>query len=157
MLLRLRSLSTLDLNPCLACDTTQVKLFIVNVVCPGSRSNRLAASSMLYIVSMLRLGDSSGLPSPMDDDSRERMLLCLNVLSSPTEDFTQVGRVGFKQNRGRGEERRHARVQASMGNLGSMQMLRQTDWRSITGIRKAKDVNPLPCYRTFVGAGWWLT
>lgn len=58
---------------------------------PGSSCNRLAASSMLCIVSMLRLGESSGLPSPMDDDSRERMLLCLKVLSSPTEDLTQVG------------------------------------------------------------------
>ncbi|MEW5304789.1 MAG: hypothetical protein WDW36_007376 [Sanguina aurantia] len=57
---------------------------------PAASTHRLAASSMLVIVSMLRLGESAALPSPMDDDSRERMLLCLKVLSSPTEDLTQV-------------------------------------------------------------------
>ena len=34
---------------------------------------------MLYIVSILRLGESPSLPCPLDDDSKARMFACLQV------------------------------------------------------------------------------
>ncbi len=34
---------------------------------------------MLYITSMLCLGDAPALPCPLDDDSRDRMMVCLQA------------------------------------------------------------------------------
>jgi len=43
--------------------------------------NAAHAEVMLYIVSMMRLGESSVLSHPIDDDSADRLSLCLNVLA----------------------------------------------------------------------------
>mmetsp|Transcript_10097 Transcript_10097/g.21595 ORF Transcript_10097/g.21595 Transcript_10097/m.21595 type:complete len:359 (+) Transcript_10097:452-1528(+) len=45
---------------------------------------------MLYIASILRLGDSTALPCPLDDDSKERMLICLEVLVKPEAELVKV-------------------------------------------------------------------
>ena len=45
--------------------------------------NRLHAETMLYIVCMLRLGKSGGLQTPIDEDSADRLTLCLKTLSEP--------------------------------------------------------------------------
>ena len=42
------------------------------------------ADVMLYLVSMLRLGQSTALQHPIDDDSYDRISLCLRILSNPT-------------------------------------------------------------------------
>ena len=39
--------------------------------------------AMLWVAAIMRLGESSMLPHPPDDDSLERMLSCLQILSSP--------------------------------------------------------------------------
>lgn len=52
--------------------------------------NKLTAEAMLYIVSILRLGESSSLPCPLDDDSKDRMMVCLQVLSKPEDELVQV-------------------------------------------------------------------
>jgi hypothetical protein len=57
---------------------------------PGA-ANRAGAEAMLFIASILRLGDSSSVPTPMDDDSRDRMTICLAILASPDEEAVQVG------------------------------------------------------------------
>ncbi|EFJ42176.1 hypothetical protein VOLCADRAFT_67325 [Volvox carteri f. nagariensis] len=49
---------------------------------PASQLNNLYAEAMQYVVATLRLGESAGsTPTPLDADSRDRMLLCLRVLA----------------------------------------------------------------------------
>ncbi|GLI63658.1 hypothetical protein VaNZ11_006695 [Volvox africanus] len=49
---------------------------------PASQLNTLYAEAMQYVVAALRLGESAGsTPTPLDADSRDRMLLCLRVLA----------------------------------------------------------------------------
>lgn len=64
---------------------------------PGAALNKASAEAMLVIVSMLRLGDSSSLPCPLDDDSRVRMLQCLQMLARPDEELVKVCGVGRRQ------------------------------------------------------------
>ena len=45
---------------------------------------------MLFIVSILRLGEWSELPTPLDDDSRLRMLQCLQVLARPEPEAVEI-------------------------------------------------------------------
>jgi hypothetical protein len=47
--------------------------------------NRTHAEIMLYIVCILRLGKHGGLPTPIDDDSTDRLMLCLKTLTKPEE------------------------------------------------------------------------
>eukprot|EP00884_Botryococcus_braunii_P022038 jgi/Botrbrau1/8518/Bobra.0029s0022.1 len=49
------------------------------------RLNRSTAESMLYIVSILRLGESPTLSHPADSDSVDRMTACLQVLANGEE------------------------------------------------------------------------
>ena len=48
-------------------------------------ANRLHAECMLYIVCMLRLGESGETPTPMDSDSKDRMMVCVKTLAKPQE------------------------------------------------------------------------
>ena len=41
--------------------------------------NKLTAEAMLYIVSILRLGESQAAQHPRDDDAVDRMVTCLKV------------------------------------------------------------------------------
>ena len=41
-------------------------------------------SVLQYLVGMLRLGHSAALPQPIDDDSEERIGLCVRVLTRPS-------------------------------------------------------------------------
>ena len=41
--------------------------------------NKLTAEAMLYIVSILRLGESQASQHPRDDDAVDRMVTCLKV------------------------------------------------------------------------------
>jgi len=52
--------------------------------------NRTHAEIMLYIVCILRLGKQGGLPTPIDDDSADRLKLCLKTLSSPQQHDKEV-------------------------------------------------------------------
>lgn len=53
--------------------------------------NKTSAAAMLAIISMMRLGESPVLPTPLDDDSRDRMAACIQVLAQPEEDMVKVG------------------------------------------------------------------
>jgi len=46
---------------------------------------------MLIITHILRLGEAPHLPAPLDDDSRARMLVCLQLLACPEEEAVKVG------------------------------------------------------------------
>lgn len=72
---------------------TLVKMLLRYKSLPGMQAatiHRLTAEAMLYIVSILRLGETNGAATPMDSDSRDRMLLCLRVLSGQEEASNQV-------------------------------------------------------------------
>ena len=45
----------------------------------GTEVNKLTAEAMLYIVSILRLGESQASLHPRDDDAVDRMVTCLKV------------------------------------------------------------------------------
>lgn len=47
--------------------------------------NKAKAEILLILVAMLRLGQSSALPHPIDKDSSDRISLCIRVLSSPDD------------------------------------------------------------------------
>jgi len=57
---------------------------------PRAAANRASAQGMLCVASILRLGEWSGLPSPLDDDSRERMAACLDVLARPEPEMVKL-------------------------------------------------------------------
>ena len=63
--------------------------------------NKATAEAMLLIASILRLGESPALPTPLDDDSRLRMMQCLQVLAKPDPELVQVR--GGRGRRGQGE------------------------------------------------------
>ena len=42
----------------------------------------MRVQAMLYVAAIMRLGESTAMPHPPDDDSLERMVACLRVLSS---------------------------------------------------------------------------
>jgi coatomer subunit beta len=57
---------------------------------PQHTLNRVTAQAMLYIVSILRLGQSQQLQNPVDEDAVERMAVCLQVLSSRQPEAAEV-------------------------------------------------------------------
>lgn len=53
---------------------------------PPSKSNQYKAESMLYIVSLLRLSESGAVSMSIDSDSKDKINVCLNILSDTTGD-----------------------------------------------------------------------
>ena len=53
--------------------------------------NKLTAEAMLYIVSILRLGESQASQHPRDDDAVDRMVTCLKV--APPHTWTDSAHV----------------------------------------------------------------
>ncbi|GBG62046.1 hypothetical protein CBR_g28522 [Chara braunii] len=52
--------------------------------------NRATAEVMLYLVSIILLGKSPALPHPIDNDSHDRISVCIRILSSPTDVMREV-------------------------------------------------------------------
>ena len=67
-----------------ATTLTKLALRFFSVSSSPSDARRLQAETMLYIVCMLRLGKSSTLPTPIDEDSADRLSLCLKTLAAPS-------------------------------------------------------------------------
>eukprot|EP00475_Leptophrys_vorax_P002365 TRINITY_DN11320_c0_g1_i3.p2 TRINITY_DN11320_c0_g1~~TRINITY_DN11320_c0_g1_i3.p2 ORF type:complete len:421 (-),score=48.83 TRINITY_DN11320_c0_g1_i3:147-1367(-) len=63
--------------------------------------NAATTDAMLYLVGMLRLGQSAALPQPIDDDSHDRIALCLRVLARPTHAMRRVWLEYCRQSFGR--------------------------------------------------------
>ncbi|KAH6554530.1 hypothetical protein KP509_1Z327700, partial [Ceratopteris richardii] len=57
---------------------------------PTISVNKAVADALLLMSSMLTLGQSTVLPHPIDDDSFDRISLCIRLLSSPTDMMRQV-------------------------------------------------------------------
>ncbi|KAG1663232.1 hypothetical protein FOA52_004433 [Chlamydomonas sp. UWO 241] len=69
---------------------TKLVLRLSSLGLPPSSLNKASAEAMLVIVSILRLGESTDLPSPLDDDSRARMTQCLALLARPDAETVAV-------------------------------------------------------------------
>mmetsp|Transcript_9201 Transcript_9201/g.38980 ORF Transcript_9201/g.38980 Transcript_9201/m.38980 type:complete len:964 (-) Transcript_9201:1042-3933(-) len=69
-----------------ATTLTKLALRYLSVASEPSAARRLQAETMLYIVCMLRLGKSSTLSTPIDEDSADRLSLCLKTLAAPSAD-----------------------------------------------------------------------
>lgn len=74
LLLLLLDSATLTLQPLLISPTPRPPT--------GPQLNAYTAEAMQYVVATLRLGEAAGAtPTPLDADSRDRMMLCLRVLA----------------------------------------------------------------------------
>jgi coatomer subunit beta len=78
------------LGAVIACTLTKL-IFRLEEVQPSRVAvNKAAAEALLIMVSMLRLGQSSVLPHPIDDDSYDRISLCIRILTCPDDFFKRV-------------------------------------------------------------------
>jgi hypothetical protein len=79
-----------------AASLTKLVLRLASLGVPRAAVHRASAAAMLAIVAMLRLGESAALPTPLDDDSRDRMAACIKVLAAPEPDMVKVSRRGVR-------------------------------------------------------------
>ena len=78
------------LGSVLAVTLTKLVLRYRQVVEDESSVNALIAESMLIMTSIIRMGRTEMAKTPMDDDSYERILTCLRVLSKPNDLMEKV-------------------------------------------------------------------
>eukprot|EP00899_Mesostigma_viride_P014322 jgi/Mesvir1/22891/Mv19414-RA.1 len=65
-----------------ASTLTKLVLRMAELTPPGAALNTMIAEVMLIVVSIYRLGESPYLPHPIDEDSRDRLSMCIRVLSN---------------------------------------------------------------------------
>lgn len=73
-----------------AATLTKLVLRLESLQADAASVHAASAEAMLYMVSMLRLGQSSALPHPIDDDSAARISLCIRVLAAPSAPMSSV-------------------------------------------------------------------
>ncbi|KAH7440154.1 hypothetical protein KP509_04G093900 [Ceratopteris richardii] len=78
------------LGAVVACTLTKLVLRLEYIEGPTISVNKAVADALLLMSSMLTLGQSTVLPHPIDDDSFDRISLCIRLLSSPTDMMRQV-------------------------------------------------------------------
>ncbi|CAN6458868.1 unnamed protein product [Victoria cruziana] len=78
------------LSAVVACTLTKLILRLEEVHSSKVEVNQTSAGVMLVIVSLLQLGDSSFLPHPIDNDSRDRIVFCLRILCNTGDEVRQI-------------------------------------------------------------------
>eukprot|EP00252_Welwitschia_mirabilis_P016314 TRINITY_DN359_c0_g1_i1.p1 TRINITY_DN359_c0_g1~~TRINITY_DN359_c0_g1_i1.p1 ORF type:complete len:955 (-),score=180.44 TRINITY_DN359_c0_g1_i1:219-3083(-) len=80
------------LGAVLACTLTKLILKLEELEPSKVAVNKATVEALLIMVSMLRLGQSSALTlaHPIDDDSYDRISLCIRILANPDEFFKEV-------------------------------------------------------------------
>ncbi|KAH9297610.1 hypothetical protein KI387_029292, partial [Taxus chinensis] len=73
------------LGAVVACTLTKLVLRLQEVQPSRVDVNKAAADALLIMVSILRLGQSSVLPHPIDNDSYDRISLCIRILTCPDD------------------------------------------------------------------------
>jgi len=84
------------LGSVVATTLTKLALRFLSVATTQAEAHRLRADVMLYIVCLLRLGKSHTLPTPIDEDSADRLSLCLKTLAAPSSLDPAVADVWLK-------------------------------------------------------------
>nr|GEU38690.1 coatomer subunit beta-1 [Tanacetum cinerariifolium] len=78
------------LGAVVACTLTKLVLRLTEAQTSRVEVNKESTQVLLIIVSMLQLGQSSFLPHPIDNDSYERIVLCLRLLCNPDEQIRKI-------------------------------------------------------------------
>ncbi|XP_076884488.1 coatomer subunit beta-1-like [Bidens hawaiensis] len=78
------------LGAVVACTLTKLVLRLAEVQPSKSEVNKATTQVLLIIVSMLQLGQSSFLPHPIDNDSNDRIVLCIRLLCNPGEELKKI-------------------------------------------------------------------
>jgi len=72
------------LGAIIASTYTKLVLKLRKAGLPASQFHKHSAESMLYMVSLLRLSDSGVVSHSIDSDSKDKVNICLNILSDPS-------------------------------------------------------------------------
>ncbi|KGN58492.1 coatomer subunit beta-1 [Cucumis sativus] len=78
------------LGAVVACTLTKLVLRLEEVQPSKVEVNRTFTQALLIMVSMLQLGESSFLPHPIDSDSRDRIVLCIRLLSNTGDEVRKI-------------------------------------------------------------------
>jgi coatomer subunit beta len=73
-----------------ACNLTKLVLRLEEVQPSKVEANKAYTGALLIMVSILQLGESSYLPHPIDNDSHDRIVLCVRFLCNPGDDARKV-------------------------------------------------------------------
>ncbi|KAK4269568.1 hypothetical protein QN277_022709 [Acacia crassicarpa] len=78
------------LGAVVACTLTKLVLRLEEVQTSKVEVNRAVIQALLIMVSMLQLGQSSILPHPIDNDSYDRIVLCIRLLCNTGDDVRRI-------------------------------------------------------------------
>jgi coatomer subunit beta len=78
------------LESVVACTLTKLVLRLEEVQPSKVEVNKATTQSLLIMVSMLQLGQSSVLPHPIDNDSQDRIVLCIRLLCNKGEEVKRI-------------------------------------------------------------------
>ncbi|PIA43661.1 hypothetical protein AQUCO_01800014v1 [Aquilegia coerulea] len=78
------------LGAVVACTLTKLILRLEEVQPAQSEVNKASSQALLIMVSMLQLGQSSYLPHPIDNDSYDRIILCIRLLCNTGDETRRI-------------------------------------------------------------------
>lgn len=78
------------LGAVIACTLTKLVLRLEEVQPSKLEVNKASTSALLIMVSMLQLGQSSALPHPIDNDSHDRIVLCIRLLCNTGDEIRKI-------------------------------------------------------------------
>jgi coatomer subunit beta len=85
------------LGAVVACTLTKLVLRLEEVQPSKVEVNRASIQALLIMVSMLQLGESSVLSHPIDDDSRDRIVLCIRLLCNTGDEIRKIWLMSCRQ------------------------------------------------------------
>ncbi|KAH6555339.1 hypothetical protein KP509_1Z263900 [Ceratopteris richardii] len=85
------------LGAVVACTLTKMVLRLEQIDGSTVTVNKVVADALLIMTSMLTLGASNVLPHPIDEDSYDRISLCIRLLCSPTDMMRHVWLKGCRE------------------------------------------------------------
>ncbi|KAM0943284.1 putative clathrin/coatomer adaptor, adaptin-like, coatomer beta subunit, armadillo-like helical [Dioscorea sansibarensis] len=78
------------LGAVVACTLTKLVLRLEEVQPSKVEANKACADALLIMVAMLQLGQSSYMPHPIDNDSLDRIVLCVRLLCNTGDDVRKI-------------------------------------------------------------------
>lgn len=78
------------LGAVVACTLTKLVLRLEEVQPSKAEVNKASTEALLIMVSMLQLGQSSYLPHPIDNDSYDRVVLCIRLLCNTGDEIRKI-------------------------------------------------------------------
>ncbi|XP_038985773.1 coatomer subunit beta-1-like [Phoenix dactylifera] len=78
------------LGAVVSCTLTKLVLRLEEVQPSKAEANKACTSTLLIMVSMLQLGQSSSVPHPIDNDSYDRIMLCIRLLCNTGDEVRKI-------------------------------------------------------------------